>query len=662
MNDAGYPGKLRKILFNRVYKKVAIISSTVFILIAAIVAGAIIHYAQQNYHKDLKRKVTEFALIGAEQSREMFREAIRQNHISFEALFDDNYQKISLEEFKATYVSPDSQNTISDDYIRLLMDRVVEADVDEYYRYHTAYDRNPFLNKRALQIEEPILKTKNIDYAVLIDRNGYIPFHHQVNSRNLTGDLETDTFGNRARRIWRKTLGDTQIPGQISYYTYRRDTGTPYLNVNAPIMVDGKYWGAFLVGYKATEIDVAMSRLRQNAVLLILLVVGLTVIIYSSLIVFSLRPLSRLLQGVRRIDKGNLDVSIPIQSRDEIGYLSAAFNGMVTSLRNAEGQLKTYARDLATSNEKLQEYNRTLMEKVRARTRDLHAKNLRLEDSLKRIQEMQHQLIMQEKMAAMGNLVAGVAHEVNTPVGAVYSAADVTRRCIEKITTELYDGQNIAELKSNDRLMKALNILKDSNRVTILASQRISHIVRSLKTFARLDEADYQEANIHDGLECTLTLIDHELSDRITIDKNYGDIPDISCCPNQLNQVFMNILMNAVQAIKEGGQISIKTSLSGSQVRVEISDNGCGIPADDIARVFDPGFTTKGVGVGTGLGLSISHKIIQKHNGRISVSSETGRGTVFTIQLPINAAQSGAVINNQKTAMCSFPGNAPATQ
>ena len=223
-----------KIFFNRVYKKVSIISSAVFIMIAVIVAAGVIFYAQQNYLRDLKRKVTEFAVIGAQQSREMFIDALQRKHITIEKLFDDNYQKISLEEFKAMYVPEKDQNKISDDYIRLLMDRMVEKDVDEYYRYHTAYDQNPFLNKGALQIEEPFLKTENIDYAVLIDRNGYIPFHHFVNSRNLTGDLATDTFGNRAKRIWRNTLGKTQIPGEISYYSYRRDTGTPYLNVNMP--------------------------------------------------------------------------------------------------------------------------------------------------------------------------------------------------------------------------------------------------------------------------------------------------------------------------------------------------------------------------------------------------------------------------------------------
>jgi len=201
----------------------------------------------------------------------------------------------------------------------------------------------------------------------------------------------------------------------------------------------------------------------------------------------------------------------------------------------------------------LAEYNLTLTEKVEARTQDLHAKNVKLKETLEQLKEMQHQLILQEKMASLGNLVAGVAHEVNNPIGAVHSAADVTRRCIEKIKEILKSSQTLQELKSSEQLEKSLRILTDNNHVTTTASERITDIVRSLKIFARLDEADYQVANIHDGLDTTLTLLDHEIKDRIIVSRDYGDIPNIGCYPNQLNQVFMNILMNAVQAIEKKG-------------------------------------------------------------------------------------------------------------
>jgi signal transduction histidine kinase len=189
-------------------------------------------------------------------------------------------------------------------------------------------------------------------------------------------------------------------------------------------------------------------------------------------------------------------------------------------------------------------------------------------------------------------------------------------------------------LKSDKELQKSLKLLEDNNQITTTASERITKIVKSLKTFARLDEADYQNVNIHEGLDSTLTLIEHEIRDRITVIKNYGNIPKIDCYPDQLNQMFMNVLMNAVQSIDEKGQITIKTYSEGNKVLVKISDNGCGIPTENIAKIFNPGFTTRGVGVGTGLGLSISYNIIQTHNGEIKVDSLIGEGTSFTIQLP----------------------------
>ena len=152
--------------------------------------------------------------------------------------------------------------------------------------------------------------------------------------------------------------------------------------VNAPIVLEGRHWGAFLVGYNATEIDVAMSRLRRNTVLLILAIVIVTVTIYSIFIIISLKPLSVLLQGVERIDEGNLDVLIPVKSEDEIGYLSTTFNSMVTSIKAAQEKLKSSAQDLRTSNEKLAEYNLMLTEKVEARTQNLHAKNVKLKETL----------------------------------------------------------------------------------------------------------------------------------------------------------------------------------------------------------------------------------------------------------------------------------------
>ena len=168
-----------------------------------------------------------------------------------------------------------------------------------------------------------------------------------------------------------------------------------------------------------------------------------------------------------------------------------------------------------------------------------------------------------------------------------------------------------------------------------MPSERITKIVRVLKNFARLDEAEFQEADIHEGLDSTLTLLNHQIKDRVDVVKDYGDIGKIQCYPNRLNQVFMNVLNNASQAIQERGTISIKTSIEKGKVNIRIVDDGEGIKKENLEKIFDPGFTTRGVGVGTGLGLSISYNIIKDHHGEIKVKSDLGKGTEILIILPM---------------------------
>jgi two-component system NtrC family sensor kinase len=237
------------------------------------------------------------------------------------------------------------------------------------------------------------------------------------------------------------------------------------------------------------------------------------------------------------------------------------------------------------------------------------------------------QLMQAEKMAALGLLVAGVAHEINTPMGAIHSNNDIMTRAVTKIRKLLGPAPD-AEVG------RMLDILGDVCRNNEIATDRIVKIVYSLKNFARLDEAERKKVNIHEGIESTLTLLQHQLKNRIRIVKQFGDIPEIECFPNQLNQVFMNLLVNAAQAIKERGQITVRTWKDGGTVKVSIADTGVGFPPEHRSRIFDPGFTTKGVGVGTGLGLSICYKIVQDHRGTIEAES-TNQGTTLTITLPL---------------------------
>ena len=251
------------------------------------------------------------------------------------------------------------------------------------------------------------------------------------------------------------------------------------------------------------------------------------------------------------------------------------------------------------------------------------------------MREAQTQLIQSEKMASLGMLVAGIAHEINTPIGSINSNNDILVRAVGKMRDFLHCAQCPSEVANHPDVVKIMGILEEINRNNRMACDRIITIIRNLKNFARLDEAERKKADIHEGLDSTLTLVQHQLKNRIQVIKEYGTLPEIECFPNQLNQVFMNLFVNAAQAMPDQGTLSIRTFRQGEDVKIVISDTGIGIPREHLSRIFDPGFTTKGVGVGTGLGLSICLKIIQDHHGRIDVKSEVSKGTAFTVTLPI---------------------------
>ena len=250
---------------------------------------------------------------------------------------------------------------------------------------------------------------------------------------------------------------------------------------------------------------------------------------------------------------------------------------------------------------------------------ELYKKNeqmvIDLTKALKELKETQLQLINSAKMASLGQLVAGVAHEINTPLASIKSNNEITKKLLKQVKDN--------ELKE---------LLTETNNIDTEAIGRINLLVVSLRKYVRLDEAELQEADINKEIDLTLELLRHETKNRIEIVKNYGTLPPIKCYPNMLNQVFTNILQNAIHAIKEKGTISIDTNFKKKKLTVKIKDNGCGIKEPN--KIFDLGYTTKGVGVGTGLGLAISQKIIEKHKGKIDVKTKINKGSEFCITIP----------------------------
>ena len=251
-----------------------------------------------------------------------------------------------------------------------------------------------------------------------------------------------------------------------------------------------------------------------------------------------------------------------------------------------------------------------------------------LESKNRELEETQLQLVQSEKMAALGNLVAGVAHEINTPMGAIIANADLTKKALDRLESD-------PDPNAKSRVSAALRSASDA---TLEASRRISAIVRSLRSFARLDESDEDWIDLAACVATTLPLIQHQLNDRIQVSFEPSDSPRPLGHPNQMNQVLMNLLTNAVHAIEstpdKRGRITIRTSGTPELARLEVTDDGIGISSENLPRVFDPGFTTKGVGVGTGLGLSIAYRIVRAHGGDIRLSSALGSGTTVTVELP----------------------------
>jgi two-component system, NtrC family, sensor kinase len=269
---------------------------------------------------------------------------------------------------------------------------------------------------------------------------------------------------------------------------------------------------------------------------------------------------------------------------------------------------------------------------------------------INQLQEAQAQLLQSEKMASIGQLAAGIAHEINNPIGFVNSNMGALKTYVDTLCALTEDfAQSVQEAPGQDALKARMAQLQkkadyaflkedvaDLVRESLDGLKRVRDIVQALKDFAHIGQTDWEYSDLHAGLDSTLTIASNEFKYKAVAQKEYGQLPLVKCLPSQLNQVFMNLIVNASHAITANGIITIRTGVDHEEVWVEVGDNGSGIPPEILSRIFDPFFTTKPVGKGTGLGLSLSYNIVHKHGGRIEVASEVGKGTRFTVHLPIH--------------------------
>jgi two-component system NtrC family sensor kinase len=307
---------------------------------------------------------------------------------------------------------------------------------------------------------------------------------------------------------------------------------------------------------------------------------------------------------------------------------------------------------LNRSHADLAEANTSLEARVSARTHDL-------ERAYEELKESQVQLVQAEKMSSLGQLVAGIVHEINTPLLYVLNNATVTAENVQELrgcvtaaaelgTLVKTRGADAPDVKAAlGELAKSINpadVAETIDEIVALAQDstdglnQISELIQSLKDFSRLDRAAEDRFDVHEGIDKTLVITRNLLKYGITVEKHYAKVPQILCAPSRINQVFINLVTNAVQAMDGKGTLTITTRAQGGWVEICVKDTGCGIAPEHIDKIMDPFFTTKPVGQGTGLGLSIVRRIVDEHNGRISVESKVGVGTSITIALPVDRA------------------------
>jgi len=311
-------------------------------------------------------------------------------------------------------------------------------------------------------------------------------------------------------------------------------------------------------------------------------------------------------------------------------------------------------REINSANTGLAVLNESLEQRVQERTQALSG-------TLSDLKESQVQLVQAEKMSSLGQLVAGISHEINTPLLYLANNAELIRERLEPLRDFIscataafaikseqftdraeYQAKFVNALKDvktmlrDEELEATVEEIQDLTRDSIAGLGELTEMAQSLKDFSRLDRAPTARFDVHAGLDKTLLIAKNIVKHKATISKFYGEIPEIACSPSQINQVFLNIITNAAQAIETHGEIVIETKLYDSHhVAIRISDTGCGIPEENLSKIRDPFFTTKEVGTGTGLGLSIVDEIIRSHNGQLLVESQVGKGSVFTVVLPI---------------------------
>jgi signal transduction histidine kinase len=421
------------------------------------------------------------------------------------------------------------------------------------------------------------------------------------------------------------------VKRQLHNFAYQFPKGNAKISGLAPIEDTDFGW---IVGVGIDEADIfrPINDLTWWLIAVTAVLACLVVVFTYAIAQGITNPINKLISTARSMAQGNLSQRVQIRSADEVGVLGAAFNDM--------------ARAISTREEQLQELNKNLEQMVRQRTQELEKSNEALRRAYLELQNAQEQLVQTEKMASLGQLVAGIAHEIKNPLNFIYGNTGFLAEYTRKLQALIQSYEQASSISAEDRAK--IEAIKEHLNYSFVCedlptlidnftegANRINNIVTDLRTFSRMDADTISDIDLHATLEMSLNLLRNQYKDRIEIHKDFGEIPKIQGYAGKLSQVFMNLLSNAFHAVMEKGDVWIRTRSNNGFVEIEIQDNGIGIPRENLKRIFEPFFTTKPVGQGTGLGLSISYGIVEQHHGRISVAQAEPHGSIFTVHLPI---------------------------
>jgi two-component system, NtrC family, sensor kinase len=432
--------------------------------------------------------------------------------------------------------------------------------------------------------------------------------------------LPNDTVHSISATAFKLALEGTRGP------VYLKITDTRYAAYlyDLPAQMGKKrQWGYLAVLFSMSGIDAAVTRLKLAMfylTILLTLAAMLAIFLFSNRLV---KPIVLLVSAMKRMKTGRVEQIPNIDSAYEVDYLIRSFNEMTRNITATKKALELKLEELRKANQELKTTQATLVQSA--------------------------------KMISLGQIVAGVAHELNNPIAFIYSNMHHLTEYVAKIS-ELVEDYRAAKAKLPASERKHLDevearleidfILKDMVDLTqscVEGANRTKEIVLGLRTFSRMDESTFRATDLHEGLQNTLKLLTAEFKGRIQVHEEFGELPLVECNLSQLNQVFMNLLSNAAHAINGPGDIWIRTRLEKDEIVIDIEDSGSGMSSATLEKIFDPFFTTKGVGQGTGLGLSIAYGLVQKHHGAISVRSDLGKGTCFSIRLPVRQPLSDVI-------------------